>query len=405
MKKILEIFAQQKEYKDINRVLNSPREKQLPMLVTGLSDGAREAFYSCLVSDRRNKKSPMLALLPQEKDISKLETALTRYGLRVMTYPLRDFTIRNITASHEYEHERLSVLYSIINNECDIVLASPDAALQYTMPRSVLESRILTVHSLDTVDIEMLCRLLAECGYACVDMVEASGQYSRRGGIVDIFSPGMNEPVRIEFFGDEIDRMSLFDIMSQRRSTDVDKLDIIPVREVVLSRGQSEELESIIKKLITKSKDPHVREELKKELDAVENGCELKSIDKYISFVYPQKECLFDYFDAEDSIIYQEYNALVQRVKGYEFREKDGDTLAITSGIADGRYIEHTLGADAFDDIMRTRKNVIVNSFAVSMSGMELSGIYTFVSRQTPVLGDNYSLLLNESCRGSHKYH
>ena len=396
MNDILKVFRSQREYAEINRVLTSDREKELPLLVTGLCEGAREAFFAALVKDRKIKNSPLLAIIPQEKEINRIASALEQFGIATKVFPLRDFNMRNISASHEFEHERLSALYSIVENRCDIVLTTPDAALQYTMPVSLLKARIKQICVSDVIDVEELCTLLTECGYLSVDMVEASGQFSRRGGIVDIFSPGADAPARIELFGDEIDRMSSFDIMSQRRTDDIERIDIIPVREVVLRKGQDEKLKEIIKQLISKAKDPHVRMELKGEAEALQGGLELKSIDKYISFVYPEKECLFDYFDPNASVVYLDYNMLLQRVKGYEWQENENDKAALESGVAFGKYIEHTLGLAAFEDIMRGRKNIIINSFAVSMSGMELSGIYTFVSKQTPSFADNFPLLLEE---------
>ncbi len=397
MKHIINSFAKQREYKDIVTLLASSREKQLPLLVTGLSEGARQAFYACLAGNlNRQCNSPMLIILPQEKDINRFIAALERYGVRALHYPLRDFELRNITASHEFEHERLSVLYEILCKRCDVVFSTPDAALQFTMPRAVLENRIRKLKISEAVDIAELCAFLNGCGYSSVDMVEASGQFSRRGGIVDIFTPEMTDPVRIEFFGDEIDRISKFDIMSQRRNDDLGFIDILPVREVSLTASQSSELETIISNMAKKAKDDNVKKELLSELEALRASKDIKSIDKYISFVYPERECLIDYFPTDMPIVFQEYSALTQRLKGYAFRENESIASFVGSGLGSGKYIDHNLPPEAFEDIMSSRKNIIVNSFAVSMTGRELSGIYTFVTKQTATISENFELLVDE---------
>ena len=396
MNDILNAFKNQREYEEISRALKSESAKNLPMLVTGLCEGAREVFLAALTDDRKIKTSPLLVLFSQEKEINRMAPALEEFGIRVKVFPVRDYNMRNISASHEFEHERLSALHAVLENKCDVVLTTPDAALSYTMPREVLKERVKRIKVSDTVDIDALCEWLGECGYLALDAVEASGQFSRRGGILDIFSTGAEEPTRIEFFGDEIDRMSSFDIMSQRRTEDINELFITPSREVALRRSQREKLVQIIKQMISKASDPHIKDELKGELEALISGREISSLDKYISFVYPEKECLFDYFDPYSSIVYFDYSALIQRVKGYEYQEIENDKAAIESGLANGKYIEHTLGLSAFEEIMRGRKNIIVNSFAATMSRMELSGIYTFVSRQTPSFTDNLGLLVEE---------
>ena len=394
MKEILSYFTKQKEFRDIVELLGSRSSKELPLLVTGLSEGARQFFYASLVESRKNKSRPLLAVLPQEKDVNRLASALSDLDIKVKTYPLRDFTIRNISASHEFEHERLSALHAAINGECDIVLTVPDAAMQYTVPPEILESRTKKIAVSENSDIENLCTLFIESGYARVDMVESSGQFSRRGDIIDIFPPSCEAPIRLEFFGDEIDRMSYFDIMSQRRTDDIESFDFIPVREVMITAHQNEKLRELIRRQLAGVKDHHVREELKEEIDALESGRELRSADKYFSFIYPDKICLLDYFTGP--VICEEINALMQRAKSYGFQESENDKAAVEAGYAVGKYIEHNISTELFEEIIRNGRNVLINSFAVSMHGIELSEIFTFQTKPTPGYADNYELLFED---------
>ena len=396
MSDLLSFFKQQKEYRSIAAALSSQNSKRLPLFVTGLSDGAKQFFYAALAYDRNNKNVPMLAVLPQEKEISRLASSLEQFGLTVKIYPLRDFTIRNMTTSHEFEHERLAVLHSILSGGCDVVLTVPDAAMQYTVPQNVLEARVKKIRLGESYDIDSLCELFTESGYARVDMVESSGQFSRRGDILDLFTPAVSTPVRMEFFGNEIDRMSYFDIISQRRTEDLTEFDFLPVREVMISRAQSERLAEMIVGHAKKIKDHHIREELKEEIEELQSGRELKSADKYFSYIYPDAVCLFDYFEDGTIVVYEDYNALMHRVKSYAFQEKEAAKSAIESGLAISRYIEHSLSAELFDEMLRTNKCVLINSFAVSMKGMELSDVYTFATRHIPGYSDNIDLLCDE---------
>ena len=190
MKEILSFFTAQREFRDIVELLGSRSSKELPLLVTGLSEGSKQFFYASLVESRKNKSRPLLAVLPQEKDVNRLASALSDLDIRVKTYPLRDFTMRNISASHEFEHERLSALHAAINGECDIVLTVPDAAMQYTVPPEILESRTRKIAVGESCDIENLCTLFIESGYARVDMVESFESCT------DAKTPGM---IRVSF--------------------------------------------------------------------------------------------------------------------------------------------------------------------------------------------------------------
>ena len=390
-------IKEQREYKELSVALSEKRNRPLPLLVTGLSEGARSMLIAALCEDRRQQNSPVLLILPNEREIAKQASVLADWGLCCKRYTLRDFMFRNITASHDYEHERLSVLYSVLNNACDVVLTTPDAAIQYTMPQEVLTSHIRRVRMCDPCDLMEICNFLGECGYTLVEMVESHGQYSRRGDILDIFPPHLDNPIRLEFFGDEIDRMSYFDIMSQRRTDDLEELTIAPVREVIPTAEQKKQLrEVILKEAKKKGKSDEARKALLEEAEVLASDRELSCIDKYISWLYPQQECLIDYFEKDTLVICEDYSAIGDRMRSYELTTNDTTLSLLNAGLMIAEYAEHSRTAVWFEDWQRTRPTVIINSFAISMSGMELAGIYTFQSNQTSGFADNLALLVDE---------
>ena len=390
-------MTERREYKELSAALREKRHRPLPLLVTGLSEGARSMLIASLCEERAQQTSPLLLILPSEKEIARQISALSDFGLRCKGYTLRDFMLRNITASHEYEHERLSVLYSILNNTCDVVLTTPDAAIQYTMPQDILASRIRRVRLCDPCDPMELRRFLTECGYTAVEMVESHGQFSHRGDILDIFPPQSEAPVRMEFFGDEIDRMSFFDVMNQRRTDDLEELTIAPVREVIPTASQKEALrELILKEAKKKGKSDNSRKALLEEAETLIGDRELSCIDKYIAWIYPQKECLIDYFAEDALVIAEDYSALSDRLRSWDLTDKDTTVSMLEAGLLNAELAEHARSSVWFDEWLRSRSTVIINSFAISMSGMELTGIYTFQSNQTSGFADNLPLLLEE---------
>ena len=390
-------MTERREFKELSSTLKEKRHRPLPLLVTGLSEGARSMLIASLCEERVQQNSPLLLIVPNEKEIARQISALSDFGLRCKGYTLRDFMLRNITASHEYEHERLSVLYSILNNTCDVVLTTPDAAIQYTMPQDVLASRIRRVRLCDPCDPMELRRFLTECGYTAVEMVESHGQYSHRGDILDIFPPQSEAPVRLEFFGDEIDRMSFFDVMNQRRTDDLEELTLPPVREVIPTATQKEALrELILKEAKKKGKSDAARKTLLEEAETLAGDRELSCIDKYIAWLYPQKECLIDYFVEDALVIAEDYSALSDRLRSWDLTDGDTTVSMLEAGLLNAEHAEHARSSAWFDEWLKSRSTVIINSFAISMSGMELTGIYTFQSNQTSGFADNLPLLLEE---------
>ena len=248
MKRITDYLKENKEYKQVYNCFTEQRSarKPLPMTVTGLCDGARSAFCRAIVEDyRRDGGGAVLIIAPDEKTANRMHETLS-LTLTGAVYIYRDYMFHNVVSSHEFEYERIFALCGLLDDRLDYIVATPDAMLQYTMPADILESSRRRLEPGYECDPEELCTHLVSLGYARCETIDGKGQFSVRGGILDIFSPDMDTPVRIEFFGDEIDTITAFDIMTQRRSDPVDVIDITPCREIVLTREKTAELIDII---------------------------------------------------------------------------------------------------------------------------------------------------------------
>lgn len=396
MKEILDLIRSQRDYVQLSERLSEKRGKKLPLLVTQMCEGMRASFMAALIIDRSVRSSPALAILPDEKSIVRLAAALSDFGIKTKIYPVRDFVLCHMTASHELEHERLSVLYAVMTNDCDLVLTTPDAAVQYTMPMETLSARAFRIDLSEQVDTDRLKDTLLDCGYVPVSMVESQGQFSHRGDILDVFPPNMENPVRIELFGDEIDRMSLFDVMTQRRIDDLDEIFITPVREVIPDPLTRKNLAEGIKRLLKKSKSEKARQEYALELEELNSGRELLSVDKYLSYIYPQKQCLLDYFGENALLVVQDFNGVTDRLHSYVFQEDESFKSLLDEGLVDPEYSVHFLRENFFREIITGRRSVIVNSFMVSMGGMELGDVYTLKSVATPAYSDNLNLFYED---------
>jgi transcription-repair coupling factor (superfamily II helicase) len=209
----------------------------------------------------------------------------------------------------------MRTLKAICDKSFDVVLTTPDAAVQLTMPKNILLSSTKTISVGDTYDQKDLVAFLHQNGYIRVDMVDGAGQYAVRGGILDVFAPQASEPVRIDFFDTEIERISAFDIMTQRRTDDVDTLTLIPTRELLLRADRRAELISVIEEQSKHAKKEEVKATLQAELAALRGETDLAFLDKYLTCIYPESTCLLDYADADTCIILPIVNALNMQKK------------------------------------------------------------------------------------------
>ena len=287
----------------------------VPGAVTGLS-----GVHKCCVIASLCKKTGRRALVlaADEAEAQRFCEDLTALGLRPVSYPLRDFNFRDTAGtSHEYERLRLEALSKLEDGQCDCIVACMDAALQYTLGPEELERKLFTLRPGDQLEIAGLLEALVKCGYTREDQIEGPGQFSHRGGIVDFFSPSASAPVRVEFWGDEVDSLSSFDMESQRRTESIPQVTLAPCVEVIPEKPAflAQKIEKLAASLRGKNA-PKAKEVLRGEAEKLKNGLRIGSMDKFIALVYPQAATLFDYFPPEDSLLFfSEGNKLKERVR------------------------------------------------------------------------------------------
>ncbi len=299
---LISLFRRSREYATLTEAIRSQLAtgRIRPITATGLSEGASDVFLPALIGDFSDQC--VLLLVPEEKDAAAAAALLGSCGIRVLRYPARDYNFNNITASHEYEHERLHVLSRLLTDPDPLVIAAtPEAALQITVAPETLAARTVTVDTGGTVDTAALARSLTEAGYTRGELVEGPGQFAIRGGIVDVFPP-TDAPYRIELFGDEIDRIGTFHPETQRFLEPVEgKIRIPPAREILPDGEARRTLAALIrrqKKKLTGADDASRRaaEVLDGEIAALEQEADIDFADKYLPLLCPEGTCLLDYF-------------------------------------------------------------------------------------------------------------
>lgn len=408
---ISESIQLEREFDEILKaVMSRFSELVHPIAVNGLSEGARAVFYSGVIKGVREKFGlPALIIVPDEKDGLRLNNSLSELGINPLMYPLRDFVFHNITSSREYEYERLRVLFALLSagdggTDYDCVIATPDAFMQYTMPVETLKNSAFTVDIDKHLNLSELRASLEACGYTGCELVDGVGQYSVRGGIVDIFPPYGEHPIRIELFDDEIDRMGSFDVITQRNIENIKSFTVTPAKEIITTEESRKAMAAAIKAQLKKVTDERVEGVLRTELEAIDGETQLNFIDKYISLVYENKTTLADYakYAAEAcGLIYplifvQEENNCIDRMKTYDFHIGNEIEGMLERCEISPRYAEYSRGGDYFSAFCDRNGALICDSFTANHTGRKLSGLYSFRTKQTVSYADNIELLIED---------
>lgn len=412
---ITSFVREDNEYKQLLRTVERDfREAPLPILASGLCDGASDAFLVSVLEDTASARAGACALLlcPEEKDCVRLASMLERHGLRTAFYMARDLTFYNITASHEYEHERLRVLSGLIEDAYDVVVTTPDAAIGYTIPPARLTKAVGKIEDTDVFETTELAELFTGAGYVRVDMVDSIGQFALRGGIVDIFPPfsvytdhdgdtkNGAAAFRIELFGNEIDRMGIIDVDTQRMLQNIRSFSFPPARELLADKAALSSLKAAITKQFRATHDERSCEELVKEGAAVDRaqdgGAEIHFLDKYISLVYPERTCLLDYFPGKRLVLMRSTNAVEDRLKSSEWHLGQTVTELLESGTIDAKYAEYAKSSTALRLFCDRNVTLHIDSIAHGVSDRRLAGLFGFRTKHTVSYAENDALFLED---------
>ena len=262
---------------------------------------------------------PLVILAQDEMAARRMQEELKCFlHVDVPILPGRDLTLYDAAVvSHTWEQKRLRQLYALGRGEVPIQIMCWESASQRTIPPAVLSGCTLHLQVGKEYSIDTLTASLVTAGYSRCGMVEGVGQFAVRGGIVDIFSPAEEKPVRLEFFGDELDTMGYFDPGTQRREENTESCTILPVCETLphCHPGNLEGLCKDLRGLISRQKrHKNINEPLittlNKDLEKYENGLNNPTSDRYMALIYPTFACALDYVSPDSIVVLCDHSSL-----------------------------------------------------------------------------------------------
>jgi len=332
-----------------------PPPASLPAACYG-ADAKGAALCSYLLTKKYNKKGIFVA--DNTCDLSEISSLFA--ALFCKKQPLifdRDFNFDGAGVNTDTTGAMLDI---ILSGDYDIVITTVDA-LCMPLPSPDGAPKVINLSVGDSIDIDELCDTLIKGGYSMFDMVEGAGSFSRRGDIVDVFAVGTDTPVRIEFFDTDIERMSYFDVLSQRRTDPCESIRITPQGNMAYANSSS-----LLK--ILKSLPEH--HDINADIEALENGLSVAT-DKYIPHIYPRIFTLFDYIN-DPLIFVNEISGIKSRYEFIDWQFAQNTEHSISHGkyIAEGEFY---LGYDAL--ISHFEKNTYLFSALPPTASMKLSAL------------------------------
>jgi transcription-repair coupling factor (superfamily II helicase) len=242
--------------------------------------------------------------------------------------------------------DRIGAIKMLSRGEPGIVIATPQAALERTLSSDLLKESFLEIEEGVEADIDAMRRALVRLGYENAEPVRVPGQFSRRGGILDIFPMGFERPVRVEFFGDEVDSLREFDPMSQRSIRKVGRLEIAPSRETLFS----EDLDALVSLLhrtldfeaqgLEESAAERLREAVEGDIQALSSRAFFDRLDLYRPLLLPDAGCAIDLLGPDGLLILDE----PLEIEAYASRSEEDLAQALAARMSRGEILQATAG-------------------------------------------------------------
>ncbi len=390
------LYQQLLRLPQLTSIAQTMESERAPVLAAGLSQIHKAGVVYALTQSKG-----AVVLTPDEPSAVRLcEDINSLFGAeRALHYPARDFTFREVEGvSREYEHARLRVLGSLADGSRDLVVASCEAALAHTMPLPLLRKRLIVLRSGDEWPVQKLTQSLLDAGYRRSEQVEGVGQFAVRGGIIDFFSPHSPQPCRVELWGDEIDSVSTFMTTTQRRDEVLEEAVIFPAREVLPQ--SADWLEKLVQARPEGqgSRGARAKAQMERDLERLQSGLELASIDRYLPLLYDPPATLLEHTEGK-MLICCEPAAVKEAMAHLRYQQGEDVAQLVEEGLLPGGW------AGFYEDYTRLllelerRPSLLLDSFARSHPDIRPALTLELDARQLSVWGGDLGLL-GEELRG-----
>lgn len=365
--------------------------------VTGIGQINRSHMLAGL---HRDSRRPLVVLCQDDMAARRLQEELKGFlGDTVPILPGRDLTLYDAAVvSRAWEQKRLRQLYDLATGKTPLQIMTWESISLRTMPKDVLMDASFVLEVGREYPLEGLIGKLTAAGYSRCGMVEGSGQFALRGGILDIFSPAADQPIRAEFFGDELDTMGYFDPESQRRSENIDSVTILPVGETqpCLHPGGIPRLCKDISSLIARQKRrKNVNEALvatlTKDLEKYENGVSNPASDRYMALIYPEMATAADYIPADALVVLCDHSSLQRTARSRT--DEIGMQLdsLLQGGLVAGELCDYVQQWEDFCSTLRGKTCVYFDAFGGTSYPEDCppKQLYPMTAKQLPGYGGN----------------
>ena len=303
MNTILGELGNSSKYKEI---INKIENKQSSLEIAGLTDVGEVSLISSI---KEYTKKRILFITYNEIEAKKIVQNFKAFGQNPILFPKKEIvTYDYVAESKDLPYERIDALNKIVSGKAKIIVTTIEALMQKIPHKEILYKNVLEFKEDKVYNLEEVKKKLIDLGYNRCELISGRGQFSIRGGILDI-SLTQEKGVRIEFWGDEIDSIRYFNVVTQRSVEKIKEIRLYPAHEYILEK----ELEEIISVIRKKHQGDYYQEIVQRDLEQIKELEYIGKVDKYFNSFYSQTATILEYLNDEYIIVIDEENKVKAR--------------------------------------------------------------------------------------------
>ena len=370
-----------------NDLMKNIENKKSPIAISGLT-GVSETSILSAISERT--KRPILLVTYNELEAQKLVKDFSFFTDKAVFLPKKEIiTYDYIAESKNLPYERIDILNKIYKNKNIIVVTSIEALKQKIISKEELYKNTLKLKIGDICDLEVLKQKLVDLGYARFELIDGRGEFSIRGGIIDI-AITETKGVRIELWGDEIDSIRHFNIISQRSIDTIEKIEIFPAHEYILET----KIEKVIDNIKINNYPENLIEKVENDLEQIRNGEYISKIDRYFDSFYKNQETILDFFNNNCLIFIDELNKVEQRSKNIELDNKNTIDALIEKERIVPDVLKNYMGIEEIEEKIQKHQTILLDKLDNNYNG----GIekYNFNYKELSYFKTGIDLFIND---------
>lgn len=373
-----DLFTELSGYRSIREAID---KKITPVSVTGLSHIHRANLVYALTGEKIN-----IVITGSEAEARRICDDINMMSGKetAVLFPSKELVFTPVdTANHEYEYMRISALSKVLKRNSGVICASTEAVMQPTIPAEKLISSGIEISTGQEINITEFAKKLVANGYQRCEKVEGASQFSVRGAIIDVFPVQTEKPVRIELWGDEIDTISYFETDTQRRTENIDSVEIPPASEILYDNNElADNIESLIKKVRGKRAET-VRENLGADIHRLRAGEIPVHSQKYYPLVYDTPATVFDYVDG--AVFLSDYSSIMDNASGITLRHNEDVKLLLEDGQLCKGLDGHILELPQIQELAEKHVCIYMSNFMQGGERIDFRRLVGFEAMQTAV--------------------